>query len=420
MSEHKVFWFINQYSSTPETAMGGRHYYLAQELAKKGHQVYIIAGSYSHLLRHPKKIEGEYLIENIMPNFNFVWVKLPNYGGAHSKERIINEFRFAWKLRKIKNIIDHKPNAILYSSPALIGYLGAKKLADFFDCSLIFEVRDPWPLTLVELGGYSNNHPFIKLLQWIEDRAYKRADFVFSNFFNAIEHMQLRGLDKVKFHWIPNGVSLQEVEKKEPLDIKIIKQIPKDKFIIGYTGTIGIANAMDYLIEAAQLVAENNHIHFVLVGDGKEKENLIQKMKEKSLSNITFIESIPKKQIQSILEKFDVCYIGWQKNKMYRLGVAANKLPEYLYSGKPIIHSFSGAGDFVQQANAGISIEAEDPLLIAQAIQQMYQLTDQERSNLGKNGRKFVLQHLDYTKLADKLERIIFQDFEEKNNETFT
>lgn len=410
MLQKKTFWLINQYSSTPETGMGGRHYYLAQELAKKGHQVYVIAGSYSHLLHHPKKFEGEFLIESIAYNFDFVWVQLPKYNGAHSKERIINEFKFSWKMKKLKNIIRHKPNVIIHSSPALITYFGASHLAKCFEVPFVFEVRDPWPLTLVELGGYSKKHPFISFLQWIEDRAYQRADFVFSNFFNAFEHMQSRGMKKEKFHWIPNGVSLQEVENKQPLDNEIIVQIPSNKFIVGYTGTIGTANAMNYLIDAAQLVAENNDIHFLIVGEGKEKESLIRKVQETGLSNITFIDPIPKIQIQSMLEKFDVCYIGWQKNKMYRLGIAANKLPEYLYSGKPVIHSFSGAGDFVQQANAGISIEAENPTEIARAIQEMYQLTENDRKILGQNGRDFVLKKLEYIQLAAKLEHIVFNN----------
>lgn len=90
IANKKTFWFINQYSSTPETTMGGRHYYLAQELAKKGHQVYVIAVRYSHLLRNPKKFEEQYLVEEIIRNFSFVWVNLPEYEEAHSKQRVLN------------------------------------------------------------------------------------------------------------------------------------------------------------------------------------------------------------------------------------------------------------------------------------------------------------------------------------------
>lgn len=415
MSEHKVFWLINQYSSTPETAMGGRHYYLAQELAKKGHKVYVVAGRYSHLLRKPKQFSEKYLVEEITPNFSFVWVNLPEYREAHSKQRVFNWFNFSWKLKGLDNIIPDSPDVILYSSPSPIGYLGAKFLANKFKSKFIFEVRDIWPLTLIELGSHSPKHPFIRLMQWIEDRAYKKADFVFSNLFNAIEHMQIHGLNKTKFHWIPNGVSLQEVMSKDPLALSTLNEIPKDKFIIGYTGTLGVANAMDDLIKAASIVSTNNAIHFVLVGSGKEKEFLVEQARSLNLNNITFIDAIPKKQIQSMLEQFDICYIGWQKNALYRFGIAPNKLPEYLFAGKPIIHAFSGKGDVVQQANAGLTIEAESPQAIADAVEKLYSLTEEQRQILGINGKKFVLQHLNYEMIASKLEKVVFGCKDDEN-----
>ncbi|WOE41675.1 glycosyltransferase family 4 protein [Acinetobacter chinensis] len=411
MNTSKTIWLINQYSSTPETAMGGRHYYLAQELAKKGYKVYLIAGRYSHLLRQPKQFSEPYLLEKIDTNFSFVWVNLPEYQEAHSKQRVLNWFKFSWALTKLSSVISNRPDVILYSSPSLVGYLGAKYLANKFKAKFIFEVRDIWPLTWIELGGHSPQHPFVRFMQWIEDRAYKKADFVFSNLFNAVEHMQTRGLDRDKFHWIPNGISLEEVTHREPLNIDIINQIPNDKFIVGYTGTIGVANAIDDLIEAAKSLAkQQKDIHFVLVGAGKEKEDLVNKVKSLGLSNVTFIDAIPKKQIQSMLSCFDVCYIGWQKNSLYRFGIAPNKLPEYLFSAKPIIHAFSGKGDVVELANAGIRIEAEDPELIVDAVIQLYSLSDSERHEMGDNGKNYVIQNLDYTKIAEKLVNVVLND----------
>ena len=406
MEKAKTVWIINQYSSTPETGMGGRHYYIAQELAKLGHKVYLIAGSYSHLLDKPHQFDDEYLIERMQENFDFVWVKLPWYDNAHSKFRIINEFNFATKLLKLPFVKISKPDLILYSSPALIGYLGVNYLTKYYKVPSAFEVRDIWPLTLIEIGGYSHKHPFIKLLQWIEDMAYQKSEFVFSNLFNAVEHMRSRGLDKEKFLWLPNGVSLDELENPKPLDEALRNQIPIDKFIIGYTGTIGEANALDYLINAAHILKDNREIHFVIVGKGKEKDQL--KTKARKIGNVTFIDSIPKKQIQSMLKEFDVCYIGWHKNPMYRLGIAANKLPEYMFSGKPVLHSYSGKGDFIQQANAGITIEAENPQKIADGILQLYRLSEEERNILGHNGKEFVLNNLTYDEIAKKLISTIF------------
>lgn len=409
MSKNKTIWIINQYASTPETGMGGRHYYLAQELARQGHSINIVAGSYSHLLKNPINIKADFQFENIDKNFNFIWVKLPEYKHAHSKKRILNEFLFSKKITKLTRINSIKPDVIIHSSPSLISYFGAIYLAKKLKSTYTFEVRDIWPLTLINLGGYSRNHPFIKLLQWIEDQAYQKAKYVFSNLPNAFEHMQSRGMSSDKFTWIPNGVSLTELGNKEPLPQHILNQIPSNKFIVGYTGTLGEANAMQYLLEAAAILNDQSDIHFILVGSGRQKPELIKQAETLKLNNISFIDSIEKTQVQSMLDMFDTCYIGWHKQDLYKFGIAANKIPEYMYSAKPVIHSFSGKGDFIRQASSGVIVEAEDPKAIATAILKMKSLSKNERYKMGNRGKNFVLENLTYEKLANKLIDTLFK-----------
>ena len=93
---------------------------------------------------------------------------------------------------------------------------------------------------------------------------------------------------------------------------------------------------------------------------------------------------------------------------MYRFGIAANKIPEYMYSGKPVVHSFSGSSDFIQQQKAGLTVPAEDPRAIADAIYQLYSMDEKERVQIGARGRQFVIDNLTYEQLAKKIEDIIF------------
>ena len=152
--------------------MGGRHFHLARELAKQGHKVYLVAASYTHILRQPPKVKVPCQIQ-LIEGIHFVWLKMPYYGNAHSKKRIINWFLFGWKLRGLINTIADKPDTILYSSPSLIGFLGCRHIKNVCkNTRLVFEVRDIWPLTLIQVGGYSPNNMFIRFLQWIEDKAY--------------------------------------------------------------------------------------------------------------------------------------------------------------------------------------------------------------------------------------------------------
>lgn len=408
MLQKKCILIINQYASTPETAIGGRHYYLAQEFAKLGYQVYVVSSAFTHLLRNPKKINDEFFIETITNNLNFIWVRLPRYENAHSKQRIINEFLFSWKIRKIKKIIEIKPDIVYHSAPAVLSYYGAKYLADHYSVPYVFEERDIWPLTLVELGGYSTNHPFIKLLQFTQDKAYYHAKFVLSNLYNAVEHLELRGGNINKFHWVPNGVSLDELNAKEELSKEVYDKIPKDKFIVGYTGTLGIANAVDSLILTAHQLMDYKDIYFVLVGAGKQKEELIQLCKEKQVTNVLFIDSIPKKQVQSILELFDICFVGSQFSPLYRFGASPNKVPEYLYAKKPILYTISDTDNIVKQAYAGICVGSNNIDKMKDAILELYNLDENKRVHMGENGRKFVLENLDYKILAQKVLGIFF------------
>ncbi|WP_312105704.1 MULTISPECIES: glycosyltransferase family 4 protein [Gammaproteobacteria] len=406
----KTIWIVHQYASTPETGMGGRHYYLGRELAKQGYKVYVIASGSHHLLRKRPELQSTFKIETITDGFYFVWVDMPDYEEAHSRQRALNWFLFPWRILKLKRVIPDKPDAVLSSSPSPIAFLGAQRLARKFKARLIFEVRDIWPLTLTEIGGYSPRHPFIRLMQWVEDKAYRDSDIVVSNLKNSVEHMISRGMHPSKFIWVPNGFSLDEVNQNAPLSEAAAKKIPQGKFVVGYTGTLGVANALDTLIDAASRLCEYPDIVFLLVGGGKEKSALQAIVTARKLNNIVFIDPIPKVEIQAMLSKFDACYIGLTKDPLFRFGVSPNKLFDYLYSGKPIIYGIE-SGDYepVSEANAGIQIPAEDAQRLAGAVLSLYRMSAEERALMGANGRKVACAQYEYGRLASSLAACLFR-----------
>ena len=248
----KTVWIINQYGSTPDTGLGGRHYYLATELAKLGYKVCLIASSSHHLLREKPVFQKQFKVQTA-EGFDFIWVNMPRYGEAHSKMRVLNWFLFPLRILKLPSVIFDRPDAVLVSSPSPLAFLGAQRLAKKYSARLLFEVRDIWPLTLIEIGGYSPKNPLVRLMQWVEDRAYRDSDAVISNLKNSVDHMVSRGLPSEKFTWIPNGFSKDEVLNPEPLNSDVLGLIPKNKFLVGYTGTFGLANDLSNLIEACLL-----------------------------------------------------------------------------------------------------------------------------------------------------------------------
>ena len=402
----KIIWIISQYASTPETGISTRHYNLARELAKKDVEVYVIASASHHLLRNKPIFKGFFKKES-REGLHFIWTNLPTYNNSFSKIRIISWFIFGWKLLFLPRIISKKPDTILYSSPSLIAFLGASILSKRYKTKLIFEVRDIWPLTLTDLGGYSSKNPFIMFMQWIEDKAYRISDKVISNLEYANTHMASRGMHKDKFKFIPNGFSMDELIENEPLEEDIINSIPTNKFIVGYTGTIGNANALDNFIRAAENLKKYPDIFFILVGDGKEKDVLLNYALKKKITNILFIGSIKKKQVQTILSYFDVCYQGVSDADLYRYGSASMKIPEYLFSGKPVIHAYSGKGGLVSKLNAGIEISSDKIDELTDAILQFYKLPSLELKKIGKRGQLGIIKKYEYEKLSRSLLSII-------------
>ncbi len=399
--DSKSVWIINQYTGSPSHGMEYRHYYIAKALIKKGYKVNIISGSYSHLFTHQPLISSNFTFEQI-EGINYCWVKIPRYNRSVSMGRIWNMLMFMFKLIRFPFSQLEKPSLIIVSSPSLFPIVIAKRWSKKLGAQLIFEIRDIWPLTLQELGNLSSYHPLILLMRWFEKYGYAKADKVASLLPNAKEYMIKSGMQSSKFVYVPNGIDLSEINANEKLDANIASLLPpKNKFIVGFTGTLNISNAIDTLIEVAVLLKKKTQIHFVIVGSGDYGKEL-QKM-SLGLENVTFIPAIRKAQIQSMLSCFDVLYVGVKKKEIYKWGVSLNKLFDYMYAQKPIVYAVNSGNKPVEEANCGLAVDAENPQASAQAILKLYNMPEAERIKMGKNGRAFVLQHHTYDQIAQKL-----------------
>lgn len=395
---------INHYAGSPDFGMEFRPYYLAKEWIKLGHKVTIIAADFSHLRKQQPLIKQNTEQQNI-DGINYIFFKTPPYKG-NGKDRVLNMFSFVKQLtqnaKKIANTIN--PNIVIASSTYPADIYPAKKIAKISGAKLIFEIHDVWPLTPMELGGFKKYHPFIATLQYFENFAYRHSNAVVSILPNTKQHCLEHKLDSSKWYHIPNGIVVEEWSDTidVPLNHKELIENLKNsgKKIIGYVGGHGISNALNILIETAKIIENQNQFAFVLVGDGQEKQNLLTKAQ--NLKNVYFLTSIAKKSVPSILKMFDFLYIGWNKSKLYRFGISPNKVFDYMMSAKPIIHSVDAANDDVAIAKCGISVEAENPQAIAQAIIELSNKSENELLELGENGKKYVLQNNDYSILAKK------------------
>ena len=394
-----VIWIINEYAGSPYHGMEFRHYYIGKELVKRGYKVYIITASYSHLFINPPSVCRSYKIENV-DGINYVWIKVPQYKNSLDKMRVLKWFVFAFKTLFVRNL--EKPDIIIVSPMAPFVSIPAYILARKNRAKFVFEVKDIWPLSIVELKVVSKKHPLIKLMEWSEIFSIRKADCIVSTLRNYSIYLLEKGILK-EFKYINNGIETNLSDCN--IEFSFMK-IPENRFVVGYTGNIGISNSVEYLLRAAQLLNSKgfrDKIYYVLVGDGYDKKRF---EKDYTDNNIVFWPPVPKNCVNKILQMFDVCFKGSPKKKIYEYGVSAYKIFDYMLAAKPILHSYSGEGDLIKEANCGITVEAENPEAIAEGILKLYNMSPEERKRLGENGRKYVLEHHTYEKIADKFEEV--------------
>jgi len=264
---------INQYASDPDTGYGGRSYYLCQELQSQGHKVTLVRADYSHLLRNPIANQKSYE-SKIRDGVQHIKLKVHKYENANSLKRAVNWFLFCWRLFFLSSHLETKPQVIICSTPSILSIWGAWYLSKIHGARLVFEIRDFWPLSLLELGTISKFNPVIIMMSIAEKFAIRYSDIIIGVPSDTRKFIEERGGDISKVVHIPNGVDLNEFTRSAPLPNAIANHIPKNKFIVGYLGTVGTANALETLVQAASLLKNDKRISFLVIGNGQQKSAL--------------------------------------------------------------------------------------------------------------------------------------------------
>lgn len=398
---------INHYAGGIPWGMEFRPYYLAKEWVKKGHNVMIIGASFSHVRTKQPFVTGNITIERI-EEIEYVWIKTNSYKG-NGIGRLASILTFVIKLFIYKKPIfrNFAPDLVIASSTYPLDNYPASWIAGKFKALSCYEVHDLWPLSPKELGGYSNYHPFIIIMQLAENFAYKNADFVISMLPKTLEHMVDHGLEPEKFCYIPNGIPSEEYHSGvlPPAVDSVIDDLKKqNKCIVGYVGGHALSNALDILVDAASLAVKTApQLAFVLIGDGAEKKTLIERASQYDLKNIFFLPAIPKPAVANVLSQMNILYLGWRDRPIYRFGISPNKLLDYMMAGRPVVHAVNAGNDMVADSGCGLSVKPEDARAIVHACIEISKLTPENQRNIGKLGREYVLKHNKYDVLAQKI-----------------
>lgn len=266
-------------------------------------------------------------------------------------------------------LFQKKPDVILATSPQFFTSISGWLLATVRRRPFIFELRDLWPISIVAVGVMRKSY-IIKLLEKLELFLYKKSDAIVSLTDSFKLDLTSRGIDPNKIYVIQNGVDLGFYQPIEYKDSKLLsKHSIKNKFIIGYIGTHGMAHGLEVVIDAAKKLIKYPEILFLMVGSGASK-NLIQRLaKSENLNNILFIDIQPKKRIKSYYSICDLSLIHLKNNEVFSK-VIPSKLFESMGMGIPILMSLpkGEATKIVEDHKCGVIIPPEDGKLLANSI----------------------------------------------------
>ena len=403
-------WILNHYSGNLKQGMEYRHFFLARHLVKLGHRVNIVASTYSHLFSYPPKTNGLIDYESI-DGVDFVWLKSPKYKRNGTK-RLLNMLSYS-VLTQVINLEKRigTPDAIMGSSPHPFVLMNTLSLSKRFNAASLVEIRDLWPLMLVELGSMKATHPVARVFQAIETKAFKQADRVISLWHSADDYMLRNGVSKDRYRYLPNGIELDDslFTGENPLLIALDRAKADGKFVVGYGGSHGHANPLDQVIDACLDLKNRGvtNIIFFMVGDGPDKEKAVNRARELSLTNLIWHDSVPKDVIMAFYKKLDVAFVGLRDLPLFKYGPTPNKLMDYLAAGKPIIYAINSSFDPVKEHHLGLSISPEDGVALADSIVKMSRLDSLLLCEMGARSRIYAEKFHSYKELASQLDRII-------------
>jgi glycosyltransferase involved in cell wall biosynthesis len=406
----KTVWFFNHYASTPDQAGGSRHYAVSRILASKGYSVTLFASSFNHHKHKDLKCgKYEHFRIEMIDGVRFVWIKTFPYKKNNWK-RVINMLSYSWRcLRVYKKLLKgnqvEKPGTTVGSAVHLFAVWAAYRVARKLKVNFVMEVRDLWPMTLVEFRKWLKYHPIVIFFGILDRFLAKRAQKIVSVLPKAYDYYKRYGIAKENVVWIPNGVDTSlyyhHLAPDQPAGERNLK--------VMYTGTFGMeANIQTLLSTAKSLQEKEVPVFFQLVGSGEKKEELMEFKDKLGLNNLVFCEPVEKKNIPGLLAAADALWIGSRDVKnLYKYGFSFNKLFEYLAAGKPILFSIDSEYNPVKEAGAGITVPPEDPEALSRAIIQLYEMPKKERIKMGKKGIVYAKKYHEMEKLADQFEHLL-------------
>lgn len=391
--------YIHQYFNTPNDAGGTRSYWFSQELIKEGHDVVVLTSN--------RRGEGKLIERQIVDGIRIISVKNPYSNDMNVASRLWSFFRFM-VLSSVIGLRQSNIDLVYATSTPLSVGIPALLIKWFRGTDFLFEVRDLWPEVPVQLKAIKNKL-IIKVLKIYEGLIYKQALHIVALSPGMKEGVISQGIPESKVSMIPNMAKKDKFFLR-PKNVSIADTFGIDltKFNAIHFGTMGAANGLDYIINAAKILKEDGFesINIIFLGSGSQDARLMDICKEADLDNVKFLGRHPMKVVSEIVNICD-CSIVPFSNVPILYTNSPNKFFDSLSAGKAIIVNSAGwTKDIVEESNCGLFVDPDNPLELANVLIQMSNNTEWVLQ-MGRNSRRLAEEVYDKSILCKQFVEVI-------------
>jgi glycosyltransferase involved in cell wall biosynthesis len=392
---------LTQYFPPEVGAPQNRLFELAVRLKKSGIDVSVLTAmpNYPQMKIYDGYEGTDYLYEEIEGiSVHRASIYLPK--SKSIIQRLLNYFSFVYSSAKVgKNKIGDIDVLICESPPLFLGY-SALYIKRNKKAKLIFNVSDLWPESAEKLGVVTNKW-MLKLAYKLEAKLYRKSVLVTGQTQGICKNINERFPD-VNTYWLPNGVDISYYNPSTVTgNWRKENGFNDNDVLFLYAGIIGLAQGLEIMLYAAEMVLNTKSIKFILLGSGPEKEKLQIIQKDKKLSNVYFFDAVSKTEMPQIVQASDVAIIPLRKLELF-LGAIPSKIFENLAMEKAVILAVDGEARelFVNQGKCALYSEPEN---VEDLVRNVLLLTEDSllRKQLGQEGRKYVEQCFNRNTIAE-------------------
>ncbi|MGH9716749.1 MAG: glycosyltransferase family 4 protein [Candidatus Acidiferrales bacterium] len=392
------FVFLTQYFFPEVGATQARLDAVCRELSRAGHEVEVVTAMPHHPAgRISPSYRGRFYLRESRNGVTIhrVWLYAANGSGL---KRILSYLSFMiTSLAGLMRV--QRPDYLFVDSPPLTLAVSAWAASRWWRRPLIFNVADLWPDSARDLGVMSDG-VVLRIAGALERWIYREAEHV-----TAVTEgirtalLEVKQVPPSKVLFLPNGVDTRLIRPIAP-DEALRRQLGLSrKRIVLYAGNHGYAGALDQVLDAANVLAHHERIHFLLVGDGPQKSALQLRARQLGLTNVTFLDPVPLEELPRIIALAECAVVTLRRANVMR-GARPAKSLVMMAAAKPLVLAAEGeAAELITRAEAGFVVPPEAPLALARAIRSL--LSDPgAASRMGSNGRSFIQNHLEWSSLV--------------------